>query len=87
MEVPVYFFPLFLQFNCCGAQSARDWEQMRPPFLRFAPRSCCVSPREGGQCTTFSRGCAGQLVVYERRQLDIIGPIGIAFGLFQVQIT
>ena len=33
---------------------------------------------------THKQGCLEELIDYEERQYDIIGPIGIAFGVFQV---
>ncbi len=33
------------------------------------------------------QGCLDDLVDYEEEQYGIIGPIGIAFGLFQVRLA
>lgn len=85
------------QFQCCGVTDSSDWVDERWVVTpRFAPDSCCVledeSEREGCGEDPFrvplpelySQGCLEELIDYEERQYDIIGPIGIAFGVFQV---
>ncbi len=58
-----------------------DWVLYRGPLLPHPPPSCCV---DEGCGQFFTIGCASALEKYERKQLEIIGPIGLAFGLFQV---
>lgn len=69
------------RYNCCGVDGSGDWAVFRTPLIPRPPLSCCVSE----QCLDFyANGCIEQLHRYEARQLDIIGPIGLAFGAFQV---
>lgn len=70
-----------LQYNCCGVETVRDWENFRNPLISRPPPSCCAD----ATCQEFyAEGCIQALQDYERRQLDILGPIGLAFGAFQV---
>ena len=71
-----------LQYECCGVDDVRDWEERRNPLIPLPPRSCC---QEEETCSLFyAKGCLTDLENYERRQLDVIAPIGLAFGGFQV---
>lgn len=68
------------RYNCCGVNGSNDWAVFREVIPR-PPPSCCVST----ECPAFhAEGCIQELQRYETRQLDIIGPIGLAFGAFQV---
>ena len=87
------YYHLHLQYNCCGIDGPDDWLihntllSHRPPA---GPASCCAesaNPAEGGasQCVRlFRTGCHGHLMAYEDRQYSVMGPIGLAFGAFQV---
>lgn len=69
------------RYNCCGVDSFEDWNNFRNPLISRPPPSCCVSTN----CREFhGGGCIEDLRRYEMKQLDIIGPIGLAFGAFQV---
>ena len=82
-----------IQYNCCGIDGHDDWLihntllSHRPPA---GPASCCAESADlvvGGasRCVRlFRSGCHGHLVAYEDRQYSIMGPIGLAFGAFQV---
>ena len=85
-----------MQYNCCGIDGPNDWLthntllSHRPPL---GPASCCAESADsvavGGasRCVqVFRSGCHGHLVAYEDRQYSIMGPIGLAFGIFQVRI-
>lgn len=68
------------RFECCGVEGAEQWAG----FLRLrssTPPSCC---REEPCSEPFSQGCLQPLLDYEKRQFDMMGPIGVAFGVFQV---
>ena len=59
-----------------------DWQELRNPIFGRAPPSCCQNET---RCVLLhEEGCLENLLSYEMRQLDIIGPIGLAFGVFQV---
>ena len=87
---------LYVQYNCCGIDGPNDWLthntllSHRPPL---GPASCCAESADsvvvGGasRCVrVFGSGCHGHLVAYEDRQYSIMGPIGLAFGIFQVRV-
>ena len=62
--------------------SAGDWSRLRP-FLPGPPPSCCPSSMRN--CANpFPQGCLDHLQNYERKQLNILGPLALAFGAFQV---
>lgn len=89
--------PSCSQYNCCGITTPNDWITYNIIPSNRPPPSCCPSltsttgaaGAEVGrtQCDrnqAFSRGCVQPLAAYEERQYSIMGPIGLAFGLFQV---
>ena len=79
---------LHVRFNCCGVVNFTEW---RDEFLRPPPRlptSCCSNVSQEN-CWTYLvqrsiPGCLNSLVEYERRQYDIMAPIGLSFGIFQI---
>ncbi|XP_065910175.1 tetraspanin-11-like [Dysidea avara] len=78
------------ELQCCGSSGSTSWYFVAPNSeeRRSIPDSCCVQRRP--RCATFvnerlhASGCVDELVAYEQDQLDIIGPVGITFGIVQV---
>lgn len=70
---------------CCGVESYAEWNSAFPS-PRIHPQSCCS---EQSTCyntpgSVYTEGCQENLVNYETQQLNMMGPIGLAFGCFQI---
>lgn len=76
---------LHMTFQCCGDVAASEWTG---DVTGTAPDSCCTTFSSGcGQnatATFYTTGCTDLLATYRQRQLDIIGPLGLAGGIFGI---
>jgi hypothetical protein len=76
------------RFQCCGVERPTDWRNhLRNSPLPFPP-SCCVQEiSEFEDCPDqeyHTEGCLEGLLQYEMEQYDIMSPVGITFGVFQL---
>ena len=88
--VQLHWYVCVIWFHCCETSLCLSFEEVvRGAYQNFLPSSYKYTRTHTHTHThtytyTLTQGCLEELLDYEERQYDIIGPIGIAFGLFQV---